>query len=430
MIRIFEFPDYTCNPEEKQFYMNANEYMNLLLKDQISFVIDMIEDAGMSARDLFHDFFVSRLGEEKCFQKIYVLRDMLYATNEYNAFPPVYKYVLYYLLAYCEEVNRTAIYEKEEQRQKKLEDEWSFFNDIDSLIGESENCKKMKLLMADIRMYAEKANDENSIGVLSELEGAETDFSFMFDDLDFEPDSLGILVTAFINNGGVMPQPVSDVNLMDYIDCMMDIDRDRFLTYIDSSPREMSDEEYVITELNKCIITMQKSTANYKEMGEVTITGMIGDMLAGVLESRNIAVMREYTMGRAKKKIGEVDLYFRILQNDHSDLAILENKYIEDFTEQYEQLMGYLNEHFGFGITLSLNRSKPLLVAKEYIIEKLKQVDGPFKVFSIEEVNNTSVVNLISRHIVPETRREMTIYHLIYNLNDEERCKSAERARQ
>ena len=39
---------------------------------------------------------------------------------------------------------------------------------------------------------------------------------------------------------------------------------------------------------------------------------------------------------------------------------MLENKYIENFTKQYEQLMGYLNQDFKFGITLSLNRKMSL----------------------------------------------------------------------
>lgn len=40
--------------------------------------------------------------------------------------------------------------------------------------------------------------------------------------------------------------------------------------------------------------------------------------------------------------------------------AVLENKYIEKFTNQYNQLRGYLNPDFKFGITLSMNREMSL----------------------------------------------------------------------
>ena len=43
-----------------------------------------------------------------------------------------------------------------------------------------------------------------------------------------------------------------------------------------------------------------------------------------------------------------------------TDYAVLENKYIENFTNQYNQLMGYLNPNFEFGITLSMNREMSL----------------------------------------------------------------------
>ena len=61
------------------------------------------------------------------------------------------------------------------------------------------------------------------------------------------------------------------------------------------------------------------------------------------------------------KKLGETDLYiYKESDGIITDYAILENKYIENFTEQYNQLMGYLNPYFKFGITLSLNRKMSL----------------------------------------------------------------------
>lgn len=68
-----------------------------------------------------------------------------------------------------------------------------------------------------------------------------------------------------------------------------------------------------------------------------------------------------------------------------TDYAILENKYIENFTEQYNQLMGYLNPYFKFGITLSLNRKMSLSQGFDEIEKELKTIDGDFAPINIKK---------------------------------------------
>ena len=80
-------------------------------------------------------------------------------------------------------------------------------------------------------------------------------------------------------------------------------------------------------------------------------------------------------MGRAIKKLGETDLYiYKESDGIITDYVILENKYIENFTEQYNQLMGYLNPYFKFGITLSLNRKMSLKQGFDEIENELKTI--------------------------------------------------------
>lgn len=112
-----------------------------------------------------------------------------------------------------------------------------------------------------------------------------------------------------------------------------------------------------------------------------------------------------------------------------TDYAILENKYIENFTEQYNQLMGYLNPYFKFGITLSLNRKMSLSQGFDEIEKELKTIDGDFAPINIRRIGESETLMIVSEHIVPETGNKMKVYHLIFQLNDKERKEVAALAR-
>lgn len=107
----------------------------------------------------------------------------------------------------------------------------------------------------------------------------------------------------------------------------------------------------------------------------------------------------------------------------------IENKYLESFTEQYNQLMGYLNPYFKFGITLSLNRKMSWKQGFDEIERKLKAITGDFTPISIRRIGENETVMIISEHTVPETGNKMKVYHLIFQLNDSERREVAKLAR-
>ena len=108
---------------------------------------------------------------------------------------------------------------------------------------------------------------------------------------------------------------------------------------------------------------------------------------------------------------------------------MLENKYIENFTNQYNQLMGYLNPNFKFGITLSMNREMSLKKGFDEIENKLKNVKGTFQPIKIHRVGEKDTLMIISEHIIPETGNKMKVFHLIFQLNDKERKEVAVLAR-
>ena len=184
-------------------------------------------------------------------------------------------------------------------------------------------------------------------------------------------------------------------------------------------------------EIISTIKRFQKRISHFEKRDEVQITADLQDAVEGILNSKyGLTVAREFTMGRALQKLGETDLYIYKEQDGViTDYAVLENKYLESFTEQYNQLMGYLNPYFKFGITLSLNRKMSWKQGFDEIERKLKAITGDFTPTSIRRIGENETVMIISEHTVPETGNKMKVYHLIFQLNDSERREVAELAR-
>ena len=175
----------------------------------------------------------------------------------------------------------------------------------------------------------------------------------------------------------------------------------------------------------------QKRIVHFEKRDEVEITADLQDAVGEILNNKyGVHIAREFTMGRACKKLGETDLYiYEETEGQIVDYAVLENKYIENFTNQYYQLMGYLNHNFKFGITLSINRKKSLKDGINEIENKLQAMDGKFAPVDIKKVGSGGNIFLVSKHVVPETGESMKVFHLIFQLYDQERKDAAALAR-
>jgi hypothetical protein len=180
---------------------------------------------------------------------------------------------------------------------------------------------------------------------------------------------------------------------------------------------------------------MSERIVDLEDQNETALTRTFQGEVGPVLNARfGIQIAREYTMGRAKKTIGETDLYF-FSQNEgiKEDCYILENKVIENFSMQYEQLMGYLNPYFRAGITLSINKHKAWEYAFDYICEKLenlKEKSGDFAPILVDRITKSHLTQYVkSEHIVPETGHTMPVYHLVLQLSDDARSRIAVEAR-
>ena len=191
----------------------------------------------------------------------------------------------------------------------------------------------------------------------------------------------------------------------------------------------------VIDQMLSVLGEMTEECVNFNHRGEVVLTADFQRAIAPVLnEKYGLQTAREYTMGRAKKKIGETDLYF-FTYNDgiKQEQYILENKIIDNFTDQYGQLMGYLNPNFSAGITLSINTKKGWEEAYDFIDEKLNlmmETGETFAPVSINRFNGDKGTRYIqTEHIVPETGLTMPVYHLVLQLSDDDRLRAARKAR-
>lgn len=189
-----------------------------------------------------------------------------------------------------------------------------------------------------------------------------------------------------------------------------------------------------ITMMLSCLSTMAKRCVHHERKGEVELTADFEDTIKLGLENSGIHIAREYTMGRAIQAIGETDLYFyTCIDGVHRDLFILENKMLDQFVKQYEQLMGYLNAYFIAGFTLSINKDKGWEEAFDYIAEKLEELkkeNGDFSPISIDRCKAAGRTNfIVSKHIIPETGGKMPVYHLVLQLSDNSRKSIAQKAR-
>ena len=191
----------------------------------------------------------------------------------------------------------------------------------------------------------------------------------------------------------------------------------------------------VISQMISVLAEMTEECVNLNQRSEVELTADFQRAIAPVLNEKfGLQTAREYTIGRAKKKIGETDLYFCTYKDGiRQEQYILENKIIDNFTDQYGQLMGYLNPYFSAGITLSINTKKRWEEAYDFICEKLNlmmETGETFAPVSINRFNGDKGTRYIqTEHIVPETGLTMPVYHLVLQLSDDDRLRAARKAR-
>ena len=380
--------------------LRITQYVNSNLKDIIRVLLDILEtDPDFELDGFFPRDYLMRNPQE-CRNAVDELYEIICSKNIRDFIKPKYEYLLYAVLCWWKDC---------------ADDE----NDL--LVHPIDDTLKRDL------------DNDDGANILKWIQDYEEYFYICFQDHDFLPETLNSMVMLYLKNPMLLEILFQHDKLDDYIDLMECDLRERYLEVRSNQKDDLSTSlsESIVMELIMVLKRFQKRIVHFENRDEVEITADIQDAIAGILNNKyGLHISREFTMGRAIKKLGETDLYIYAEKEGHIvDYAVLENKYIENFTNQYNQLMGYLNPYFQFGITLSMNREMSLKNGFDEIENELNNIKGDFKPVKIQRIGVKDTMMIVSEHIVPETGNRMRVFHLIFQLNDKERKEVAALAR-
>lgn len=420
-----------CSPK---LYQMIQRFVVDKMLEALDIQIDMLGEADKDYYIIiFPEAYVVTHSVEECFYQVKVLRNRLASNIEYERLSPLSKYILYHALESRID-DYILAYEVEPLR----------VNELGVIVNDNEEVRYILPKELKEKIVEEFHIDENSptdiesenynegFSIIWALENANDYTFYVSEDTDFlEIDIRAIVQLAVTNNPCFLSLMTYD-DLDSYMDVMpLDVLED-YKNYRKEQVHLISGEnkeKAVIDSILNALQSFSQRIIVHKYKGEVELTADLQERIEQVLTSKNINIAREYTLGRAKKNIGETDLYFSSVEEGRKiEIAILENKVIESFDKQYLQLMGYLNSNFLFGITLSINKNMPLNAALTFIKDKLEKVEGDFKPLEIYD-GKDNLPLLVSKHKVPETGNEMAIYHFVLNLYDKEREEAALQAR-
>lgn len=391
MIDIYAMQEISTNDLRRKVI----EYVNSNIESIVRVLLDFMEEDISFSLDFFFPRDYLKRKPEVCRKHVYELHDILISPVIREYLKPIYKYLLYMILTWWEECSNS---------KKEL---------IPEALG---NSLKNELI---------NNGYENIVRMLKKYDSY---YILCFEDEDFLDPTLGCLVELYINGSRLIEYD----NLDDYIE-LMDVDlRERYIEYRRTMPIIKDEDEYqalIVNEIVSVLKSFQKRVVDFVKRNEVEISADIGDAIERIMFLKyNLQVTREFPMGRAIKKVGETDLYlYEMSEKGREDWAVIENKEIENFKKQYDQLVGYLNQWFRFGITISINRKWCYQEALNRIENELKQKQGMFAPVKIEVQPDNLMI--VSKHQVPENGKLMSIYHLVFNLYDNDRAEIARKAR-
>jgi len=404
-LNLFDYSDY------KEVDIQVTKYVNKNLEAIIIVLLDMLNnDCGFDLEGFLPRDFLERKPEE-CRRLVDELYELVESDVLREYIKPNYEYLLYMIISWWDDIT-----DKEEDLLPiNLEDG----------------------LLSKIEQEKTYISEDGENYILREIKSFESYYDICFLDNDFLPEPLSSMITLFLRNSSFF----SSVKLSDYIDLMPCDLREIYLDKCEELLNNISvedlysEDEKIILEIIFILQEMEARVAEIKPRNEVEISNDIYANLNRPLKMGfEIECTREMTMGRANKKLGETDLYlYKNTKEKKQHFAIIENKYINNFKSQYQQLLGYLNQNFKFGVTISINKTLKLEKAIkkiEKVLKNIQETDVDFKITRIEKPYKEFPYVIRSYHIIPEDiTREMPIYHLILNLYDLEREKIAKEAR-
>ncbi|MBB6624821.1 hypothetical protein H7E67_15380 [Clostridium gasigenes] len=411
MIRINSIEE-----NRKSINLKVTQYVNSNLAIMIDVFLDYVNmNDGFGLEEKLQYIFPRDYLERNpngCKKIIEELSEIIYSRVIREYIKPKYEYALYHIIQWWIDV------------QDNEED----------LIPIKLNQSLRKLIESEEDYITEDGGNF----MLEQLEDIDEYLIFCFQDHDFLKEDLELMVTLYIKSPEIFTNFFQDVNLDDYID-LMPVDLREL--YIENRTQITNEhgideniEKEIVLELCNAIKLITNHSIEMQDKGEVEISNEVFRSIKRSFKLKfDVEVERESEIGNSKIKLGENDFYIYKNGDQYINVAIGENKNIENFTGAYGQVLGYLNHSFTFGFTILINRKKTMEDACKYIIENLKKNTYPsFKIIEIkqEPFGYLSKYVIKSTHIIPEDKeRNMNIYHIILDLNNNYRKKVAIEAR-
>lgn len=385
-----------------------SEFVSSIVADIVTCYLDFVDD-GFDLNFILPEAYVETHDPSECYAVLRGIKARLQSSVMYREIKPLYQYAIFYMI-------------------------YSWIRFYESYPEEEAPCEIHYIIPDGLKdLITTELDSEEASLVIQSLEDLREYNTILFEDYDFDEEMTRSLAELAIRNPIIFSALMGYEELDQYIDVMPADVAEEYLEFREKkseTQQSISTEEAIVVAVQNAMNTFAKRVVHHINKSEIELTAELQEKIDDILATNyGVLISREFTMGRAIKMIGETDLYFCMKDSGLTvDIAVLENKNIENFEQQYLQLMGYLNPNFKFGMTVSINRKMTITEAKEKIDADLRSIEGIFAVVDVYQPNN-DMDYLISEHIVPENGKTMRVYHFILNLNDKSRVEAAKRAR-
>lgn len=196
----------------------------------------------------------------------------------------------------------------------------------------------------------------------------------------------------------------------------------------ENSDLSLNDEMFIIQEIDSVIKLLCNRIRDVENMKEKEISNYIEYMLKRLLFlNRNIQIEREAIIGFSSIEIGEADIVlYRNNERGYDNIAIIENKFYNSEFKEIKQLLGYMNMHFKFGVTITINKKKRQYDVVEAMHNYLEEEKENLHIIRIEKKGEYMLFSTMKN---PQDNQLLNCYHFILNLNEKERKKWAQEVR-
>ncbi len=274
----------------------------------------------------------------------------------------------------------------------------------------------------------ELVDDEcHPIHFINSLQSEGIFYDVIFDDTEFDIDTCDRCVmycTQKIKNKEWQPYDISEVLEL----ASRTVKEEYYKVAKDSNDLSLNDEMFIIQEIDSIIKLLCNRITDINKLTENEISNYVEYMLKRLLFlNRNIQIEREALLGFSSIKIGEADMVlYRNNERGYDNIAVIENKFYNAQFKEIKQLLGYMNMHFKFGVTITINKERKLIDVVDSMQKYMEQEKESLHLIKVEKKKEYIIYSTMKK---PQDDQIMNCYHFILNLNEDERKNWSREAR-